>query len=61
MTKKLTCYEMSHGVAGLKRLFGMNESLNEGVETGHGNSNLELEGLLWVRLTRNISVRTSKV
>jgi len=37
---------MSHGVSGLKGLFGMNESLNEGVATGHGNSNLKLEGLL---------------
>jgi hypothetical protein len=37
---------MSHGVSGLKGLFRMNESLNEGVVTGHGNLNLELEGLL---------------
>jgi len=37
---------MSHGVSGLKGLFGMNESLNEGVEIGHGNSNLELGDLL---------------
>jgi hypothetical protein len=37
---------MSHGVSGLKGLFGMSESLNEGVETAHGNSNLEHDGLL---------------
>jgi hypothetical protein len=37
---------MSYEVADLKGLFGMNESLNEGVEIGHGISNLEFEGLL---------------
>jgi hypothetical protein len=37
---------MSHGVSDSKGLFGMNESLNEGIEVGHGNSNLERDGLL---------------
>jgi hypothetical protein len=37
---------MSHGLSGLKGLLGMNRSLNEEVEIGHGNSNLKRDGLL---------------